>query len=476
MRRIVAAVMGAVLLCTLLCSESALAGNRELVAKVLPNLVHLKAYDEAGEEISLGSGFFLTDGRIATNAHVLSGSAWVEVRDADGEYLGNITYASALSTSLDLAILPTIEGVKPGIPLAKQAASPGDEVWAFGSPLGLQGSVSTGIVAAQREYSGITYLQITAPISPGSSGGPVVNARGEAVGVAVGMLSEGQNVNFAIPAQPLSRLVSSAESSLSFPEDDGAQSEEVDPDLAWQALSFVAAFALADSIAVGAQFLGELDENDLQLDGPMDVVRFEGRQGQQIRISVESTDFDALAEVIDGSQLWEDNGWSVRDDDGGRGTNSAITTMLPRSGTYYLAIRAYDDGVGAYRATVSDARYGQGAEPTEADNRWVYVLQTAEGGGVYFDSRTMSRIGRNRRAWVKLSYDQVQVDGEMQFDDMLVLMQLDCESNKSKKEAEALHLGGELVSSTDIPSYQQEWSNVLPGTVGEAILDAICSH
>ncbi|WP_083761918.1 S1C family serine protease [Syntrophothermus lipocalidus] len=76
----------------------------------------------------------------------------------------------------------------------------GDKVIVIGSPLGLSQTVSTGIVSAIRDLSGMKVFQITAPISPGSSGSPVFNEEGEVIGVAFGTIVNGQNINLAVPS------------------------------------------------------------------------------------------------------------------------------------------------------------------------------------------------------------------------------------------------------------------------------------
>ena len=83
----------------------------------------------------------------------------------------------------------------------------GDEVYAIGNPQGLEGTFSQGIVSSIRQIGSDTLFQITAPISPGSSGGPVLNAQGKVIGIAVATFSGGQNLNFAIPASYLTLLL-----------------------------------------------------------------------------------------------------------------------------------------------------------------------------------------------------------------------------------------------------------------------------
>jgi S1-C subfamily serine protease len=79
-------------------------------------------------------------------------------------------------------------------------------VFAVGNPGGLEGTFSQGIVSSLRDLDGLSLLQITAPISPGSSGGPIVDEKGEVVGVAVATFKGGQNLNFAVPAKYVALL------------------------------------------------------------------------------------------------------------------------------------------------------------------------------------------------------------------------------------------------------------------------------
>jgi S1-C subfamily serine protease len=90
----------------------------------------------------------------------------------------------------------------------KTAAEIGETVFAVGNPEGLEGTFSQGIVSGIRNTLEGKWIQITAPISPGSSGGPVLNSKGEVLGIAVATLRSGQNLNFAIPAGVLSDLFS----------------------------------------------------------------------------------------------------------------------------------------------------------------------------------------------------------------------------------------------------------------------------
>ena len=157
---------------------------------------------------STGSGFVIDpDGYIMTNAHVVSGARRVEVvlpaENADGTLtsaLSGKTYTLparivGVTTELDLALLK-IDGQKlPALPLATYSqVRQGETVFAFGSPIGMRNSLSHGLVSAVARQvdpdSPLIYVQTDAPINPGNSGGPLVNIRGEVVGVNTFIVSQ----------------------------------------------------------------------------------------------------------------------------------------------------------------------------------------------------------------------------------------------------------------------------------------------
>src|SRR4029453_19441878 len=109
----------------------------------------------------------------------------------------------------DLALLKVEAPANQVRPLSLDRTSPqeGESVVVIGNPLGLEGSVTNGIVSAVRDIPGFgRIIQITAPISPGSSGSPVVNMQGAVIGVATLQITGGQSVNFAIPSERIAQL------------------------------------------------------------------------------------------------------------------------------------------------------------------------------------------------------------------------------------------------------------------------------
>jgi hypothetical protein len=176
--------------------------------------------------LSLGSGFVVAHDIVATNLHVVQGTSagFVKLVGVSKKYA--IGGTVGVDQQHDLALL-SISGLHASaLPLANsQRPSVGDEVYAIGNPEGLEGTISQGIVSGVREIDSGTLLQITAPISPGSSGGPVVNLRGEVIGLALATLRVGQNLNFAVPSQYLADLLGHKTEIQTFPKKQPAEGE-----------------------------------------------------------------------------------------------------------------------------------------------------------------------------------------------------------------------------------------------------------
>ncbi len=180
----------------------------ELVRRIKPSAVAIETFDAKGATLSRGSGFFISNDRIITNRHVIEKSSRVEVHLIDGKKFA-ARGVLAIDGEGDLALLQV--ELPPGsaapLPLVSTAPQEGESIVVVGNPFGLEGSVSNGIVSAVREIPGYgKIIQITAPISPGSSGSPVVNMRGQVIGVATLQAAEGQSLNFAVPSQRISQL------------------------------------------------------------------------------------------------------------------------------------------------------------------------------------------------------------------------------------------------------------------------------
>lgn len=179
---------------------------RDIVTRSKPAIVRIEA---GGERI--GTGFALdASGVIATNLHVVAGARQITVELLDGTKY-EVQRVDAIDLERDLALID-IDPPKP-IPVialgdSDQVAA-GDPVIAIGNPMGvLEYSVSDGLISSVRVLSSkLTVLQISAPISQGSSGGPLFNAAGEVIGVSTAILSGGQNLNFGVPGNYLKAML-----------------------------------------------------------------------------------------------------------------------------------------------------------------------------------------------------------------------------------------------------------------------------
>lgn len=190
-------------------SRPAPATPRDIAQVAFRSVVLLEMNDSNGQPLSLGSGFYVSDGIIATNAHVLQGASGGTAKLVGGASRLQILGTVALDVHVDLALLK-VNTSAPSLSLGP-STSPvvGDQVYVVGNPLGLEGTFSEGIISGIRRLDSDSILQMTAPISPGSSGGPVMDSSGAVIGIAEATFSNGQNLNLAVPVSYLARLIAS---------------------------------------------------------------------------------------------------------------------------------------------------------------------------------------------------------------------------------------------------------------------------
>lgn len=186
---------------------------QEIATKAFRSTVLLVMEDNSGQPLSLGSGFFVREDIVATNLHVVEGATGGYAKIVGEKQKYDIAGYVAIDNKMDLVLLKIDKIKAPAITLEDSSKIEiGDEIFAVGNPKGLEGTFSKGIVSAIRKIEEDTLLQITAPISPGSSGGPILNSEGEVIGISVATFKGGQNLNFAIPVSYLSNLLSNIKS------------------------------------------------------------------------------------------------------------------------------------------------------------------------------------------------------------------------------------------------------------------------
>ncbi|MBP6002870.1 MAG: trypsin-like peptidase domain-containing protein [Pyrinomonadaceae bacterium] len=181
---------------------------RQIAQRSLPSTVTIVMTGTGTDVTKLGSGFFVADDIVATNFHVISGTTRgsIKIYGREGSYrvLGTV----GLDEKNDLALLKIGNVVGKALKLGADGSTViGDQVYAVGNPEGLEGTFSQGIVSSIRKTPSKTLIQVTAPISEGSSGGPILNDLGEVVGIAVGSIEAGQALNFSIPVAYLRSLL-----------------------------------------------------------------------------------------------------------------------------------------------------------------------------------------------------------------------------------------------------------------------------
>jgi hypothetical protein len=195
-------VVAVAVVVTLLFGRPAYAGEppapsltpQQIAARAMPSVVRIEVPG------GLGSGFVVrADGRIITNLHVVAGAREATVVLSDGRKLGGVEILD-VNDAYDLALLKVKADKLPALPLGDSSrVQVGQHVVAIGNPLGLSNTVSDGLVSALRPIGAQgSLLQLSAPISPGSSGGPIIDERGEVVGVSTLIIKQGQNLNFGV--------------------------------------------------------------------------------------------------------------------------------------------------------------------------------------------------------------------------------------------------------------------------------------
>lgn len=182
--------------------------SEQISAKCAPAVFYIDVYGFNGALSGSGSGFFISsDGLAVTNFHVAANSSLLVLTTHDGKKYSDVSIID-YDKENDLALLKVGGGPFPYLELDDSSAiKQGQTAYAIGSPLGLDNTMSTGIISnPARVLDGITYIQISVPTAPGSSGGALLNEQGKVIGVTSAGFDSVGDLNLAIPSNLISRL------------------------------------------------------------------------------------------------------------------------------------------------------------------------------------------------------------------------------------------------------------------------------
>lgn len=175
-------------------------GLPKLVEELQNGVVVVIGLDKGSKPLQCGSGFFINrNGSLLTSYHLIKDAGAVSVKMTNGAFFP-LEQVIAIDARQDLAVLKVAGQNLPALKLGdSDTVQVGEEVIALGTPLGLEASVSTGVISGIRHDADRALFQTTAPTSSGSSGGPLLNVKGEVIGIIMSSARDGQNLNFAIP-------------------------------------------------------------------------------------------------------------------------------------------------------------------------------------------------------------------------------------------------------------------------------------
>lgn len=181
----------------------------ESISSAAESVVKLSCYNKAGDLYCTGSAFaFFEANTFVTNYHVLSDDVYSIIAETEAGMSFPVTSVIAYEEEKDIAIIKTdVETGIPVLPLGNSdSLEKGDKVIAIGSPLGLKNTVSSGIFSNLIEEDGNDYLEFSASISDGSSGGALFNNKGEVIGITSASYIDSQNLNLAVPINQVSDI------------------------------------------------------------------------------------------------------------------------------------------------------------------------------------------------------------------------------------------------------------------------------
>lgn len=193
---------------TLINAANTVLTAEQVFAACSPSVFYIEVYDKNGTPYATGSGVFLSaSGEAMTNFHVIEDGASAKIKTADGKKY-TVSGVYAYNKQIDLARIQVDgSGFTPIVIDTTGNVTAGAKVYAIGSPQGLDNTISDGIISnPKRTLEGMDFIQTTASISHGSSGGALLNTAGQLIGITSATIESGQNLNLAIPVSYFDKL------------------------------------------------------------------------------------------------------------------------------------------------------------------------------------------------------------------------------------------------------------------------------
>ncbi len=299
-------------------------------------VVTIQALDASGQLMASGTGFFVAEGFVVTAAHVLEDAAGCRIELSDKQQ--QRCSVAAADTAKDVAFL-TVSGAPPSTLHwgSSEAMQDGADVTVISNPLGqLPGTVSRGIISASRVVNGTKLLQISAAISHGSSGAPVLNARGQVIGIVRSTIEAGQSLNFATAIDAIRNLNNDQ---VAVAEGQALLTPKNVINTAGNSVARGSpgggSLVSMPQISIGQTLTGNLTGNDsLYPDTTYyKMYQFTTTPGRDITIDLSSSDFDPVL-IVRGEGLAQ----SIVDDDGGPGCASRVSQAFVARGPYRILV------------------------------------------------------------------------------------------------------------------------------------------
>lgn len=200
MKRLFALFLVIILLgCSVVASAAGFLSDPDAIEEAVKSVLMLETFDSSNRSVASGSAFVLFDNMtLVTNYHVIEDASLI-IADSDDGYQYFVTKVLIASKEQDIAILqfmaPTV--MKP-LDYSLDTVKRGSSIAAIGSPIGLKNTVSMGNVSSVYTEKDVDWIQFTAPISHGSSGGALLDDNGKVIGMTSAFYTEGQNLNLAV--------------------------------------------------------------------------------------------------------------------------------------------------------------------------------------------------------------------------------------------------------------------------------------